>query len=88
MAIASRPPETDQQTAFRPLDIAADRCKGCSLCIDACPEHVLSLDESVVNPRGDHPISVSDPAACTSCARCAKVCPDTVFTVYARPRSR
>ncbi len=87
MAIAARPPETDVQTAFQPLDIAADRCKGCELCVAACPEHILSLDKSVVNPRGYHPIRLTDAAACTSCARCARVCPDTVFTVYARPRS-
>jgi 2-oxoglutarate ferredoxin oxidoreductase subunit delta len=71
---------------FEPLDIASDRCKGCGLCVEACPKHVLALDESTVNERGYHPITLTDAANCTSCALCARVCPDVVFTVYARPR--
>ena len=68
---------------WSPLAIATDRCKGCELCIGACPHHVLELDPGVVNPLGYHPIRLIDPAGCTSCALCAKVCPDTVFTVFA-----
>ncbi len=70
-----------------PLDIATDRCKGCELCIVACPPGVLALDRSVVNRLGHHPVRLLDPARCTSCARCAKVCPDAVFTVFAAPRA-
>ena len=69
--------------SWTPLAIASDRCKGCELCIGACPHHVLELDPRVVNPLGYHPIRLIDPAGCTSCALCAKVCPDAVFTVYA-----
>lgn len=72
--------------AFEPLDIATDRCKGCELCVTACPKHVLELDQSVVNALGHHPVRLTDAAACTSCVLCARVCPDAVFTVYARPR--
>jgi 2-oxoglutarate ferredoxin oxidoreductase subunit delta len=74
-------------TAFEPLDVATDRCKGCQLCVTACPKHVLELDSSVVNVLGHHPVRLTDAAACTSCALCARVCPDSVFTVYARPRA-
>ena len=73
--------------AFEPLHIASDRCKGCSLCVGVCPQHVLALDESLVNALGYHPIRLTDAAGCTSCALCARICPDAVFTVYARPRS-
>ena len=73
--------------AFTPLDIAAERCKGCSLCISACPKHVLALDDSCVNVLGYHPVRLTDAATCTSCALCARICPDAVFGVYARPRS-
>jgi 2-oxoglutarate ferredoxin oxidoreductase subunit delta len=66
-----------------PIDIATDRCKGCGLCVDACPKHVLELDESIVNVLGYHPVHLLDAAGCTSCVICARVCPDTVFTVYA-----
>jgi 2-oxoglutarate ferredoxin oxidoreductase subunit delta len=68
---------------WSPLHIATDRCKGCSLCIGACTKGALALDETRVNVLGYHPIQLIDPAACTSCALCARVCPDSVFTVFA-----
>ena len=71
---------------FRPLIIAADRCKGCELCVTICPPRVLALDHDAVNGLGHHPVRLVDAARCTSCALCAKVCPDAVFTVFARPR--
>jgi 2-oxoglutarate ferredoxin oxidoreductase subunit delta len=74
------------QETFRPLEIATDRCKGCGLCVAACPKHVLALDETTVNALGYHPLRLTDATSCTSCALCARVCPDVVFTVYARPR--
>lgn len=69
--------------AWSPLGIDRDRCKGCELCVAACPYHLLSLDLEVVNALGYHPIQLLDATPCTSCAFCARVCPDTVFTVYA-----
>ena len=73
-------------SALLPLDIARDRCKGCGLCVVACPKHVVALDEAMVNALGYHPVELVDAAACTSCALCARVCPDAVFTVYAPAR--
>lgn len=72
--------------AFRPLEIARERCKGCELCVSVCPKDVLRLDLASVNAIGHHPVMLIDPAPCTSCALCARICPDAVFTVYARPR--
>ncbi|HEX2754946.1 MAG TPA: 4Fe-4S binding protein [Candidatus Limnocylindrales bacterium] len=71
---------------FMPLEIAVDRCKGCGLCVDVCPKHVLELDSTLVNPLGYHPVRLTDAAACTSCALCARICPDAVYTVFARPK--
>jgi 2-oxoglutarate ferredoxin oxidoreductase subunit delta len=88
MVVAISPSDADLQAldSFQTLGIASDRCKGCGLCVDVCPTHVLALSETVVNELGYHPVRLADAAACTSCAFCARVCPDTVFTVYARPR--
>lgn len=87
MAIAVSPTHV-APAAFEPLEIAADRCKGCALCVAVCPKHVLELDLGTVNGLGYHPVRLTDAAACTSCALCARVCPDAVFAVFARPRSR
>lgn len=77
---------TAQVPTFSPLAIAEERCKGCELCITACPKHVLELDRAIVNVLGYHPVRLTDADGCTSCAFCARVCPDAVFTVYAPPR--
>ena len=69
-----------------PLIVATDRCKGCELCVAACPAHVLALDIGAVNALGHHPVRLLDATRCTSCALCAKVCPDSVFTVIAPAR--
>jgi len=88
MIVAIHPAEAVIESAARiePLDIATEHCKGCGLCVDICPKHVLELDASVVNERGYHPVQLTDAAACTSCALCARICPDAVFAVYARPK--
>jgi 2-oxoglutarate ferredoxin oxidoreductase subunit delta len=75
------------RTVTIPLEIEADRCKGCELCVTVCPHHVLALDPDVVNALGHHPVRLTDSTPCTSCALCARICPDSVFTVYARPRA-
>jgi 2-oxoglutarate ferredoxin oxidoreductase subunit delta len=72
---------------FVPVEIARDRCKGCGLCVDVCPQHVLVLNESVVNVLGYHPVELTDADACTSCVLCARICPDATFTVYAKPKA-
>jgi len=68
-----------------PLSIAEARCKGCEICVAACPKDVLALDRSRVNVLGYHPVVLVDPKGCTSCAFCARVCPDSVFTVWLLP---
>jgi 2-oxoglutarate ferredoxin oxidoreductase subunit delta len=80
--IASHRPES----AFAPLEIAVDRCKGCGLCVEVCPKHVLELEPGIINALGYHPVRLTDAAACTSCALCARICPDAVYAVFARAK--
>jgi 2-oxoglutarate ferredoxin oxidoreductase subunit delta len=75
-----------EPTESRPIDIASERCKACELCISVCTHGALGLDTSVVNGLGYHPVRLVNAAACTSCALCARICPDTVFTIYAPKR--
>jgi len=58
-----------------------DKCKGCALCVDACPKKILALAEHTLNVKGYHPVEMKDQAACIGCAFCATMCPDTVITV-------
>lgn len=61
------------------LVIAADRCKGCELCIPACPPRVLSMSDQK-NAIGYYFPVLSE--GCTGCTACQLVCPDYVFEVY------
>ncbi len=85
-AVQPSPPPGSSSPWFEPLHIRAERCKGCGLCVTACPREVLELDVESVNALGYHPVRLADPSSCTSCAICARVCPDAVFRVYAPRR--
>jgi 2-oxoglutarate ferredoxin oxidoreductase subunit delta len=56
-------------------------CKGCNLCVVACPHDVLQLNKEV-NGKGYHYSYMANPEACTGCTNCAMVCPDSCITVY------
>ena len=58
------------------------RCKGCNLCVVACPTDTLALQPNEVNDRGYHYAYDKTPDACIGCAACATVCPDGCITVY------
>lgn len=58
-----------------------DLCKGCGLCVSACPKKIVELDTSRLNAKGHHPAHVTDMAQCIGCACCAMMCPDCVITV-------
>lgn len=58
-----------------------DTCKGCGLCVGACPKHIIELDESAINAKGYHPANCVKPEECIGCAFCATMCPDCVIKV-------
>jgi 2-oxoglutarate ferredoxin oxidoreductase subunit delta len=58
-----------------------EKCKGCNLCVIACPSKVLALAREV-NGKGYHYSRMVEPGACIGCANCGLVCPDSVITVY------
>ena len=59
--------------------IDIERCKGCELCVPACPPGVLAMS-SERNELGLHYPELSP--GCTGCNACLLVCPDFCFDVY------
>ncbi len=52
----------------------SNECKGCGLCVEACPPRVLRLS-SRLNPYGYHAASYLG-SKCTGCGICFFVCPE------------
>ena len=63
------------------LTFREERCKGCGLCVGACPKGILQLSNTRLNEKGYTPVEMTDPEKCVGCAFCATMCPDCVITV-------
>lgn len=61
--------------------IDTTRCKGCVLCVEACPQDVIALSGKV-NVHGYPYVEAVRGEACVGCASCGIVCPDGCITVY------
>lgn len=63
------------------IEIDQERCKGCYLCIRACPRDLIEINKEL-NSSGCHPAVPKVTLECTACGMCWQVCPDTAITVY------
>ena len=43
------------------LTFQIDRCKGCGLCVNACPKGLLAIAKDKINQKGHHPSELTDP---------------------------
>jgi 2-oxoglutarate ferredoxin oxidoreductase subunit delta len=62
------------------IQIDGERCKGCALCIDFCPEGCISLSDEL-NLKGYFVAAFDDGKECTACRNCALMCPDVAIEV-------
>ena len=60
--------------------IDSERCKGCGLCLHACPRHRIGKAKAS-NRNGFFPAETHSPG-CNGCSLCAIVCPDAAIKVY------
>ena len=58
------------------LDVDVEGCKGCGLCVFACPEGVFKMSEGRnTNDKGFLYV-IEDSSRCIGCGDCYQVCPD------------
>ena len=63
--------------------VNTDRCKGCGLCVVACPQDVIVMGDKKVNVHGYPYVEPGNNAdQCIGCSSCGIVCPDGCITVY------
>lgn len=65
----------------KPL-INVERCKGCALCIGACPKKILEMSK-VTNKEGVNYPVCNNEDSCIACSFCATMCPDCCIEIEA-----
>ncbi|MFH1087599.1 MAG: 4Fe-4S binding protein [Chloroflexota bacterium] len=63
--------------------IAIDQnlCKGCELCVSACPLKIIAMSGKFDLMGYQLPVLTNE-QRCTGCALCAIICPDAAVEVY------
>jgi len=63
--------------------IDPERCKGCELCVGACPLGILTMSENL-NLSGQRVPKPDRPDRCTGCRQCATICPEAAIEIAPR----
>lgn len=62
--------------------IEPDLCKGCELCVHACPQQILRMTTNI-NAKGYFFAAVAEPQRCIGCRLCCITCPDVAISMRA-----
>ncbi|HPP66404.1 MAG TPA: 4Fe-4S binding protein [bacterium] len=68
------------------LKINKNRCKGCGLCIEVCPQKILKMSK-MFNKFGYHFVEVSE-NNCTGCKKCTIICPDAAIEIFIQDETK
>jgi len=60
------------------VEILLEYCKGCGLCVAACPTGALEI-AGELGPLGVHPARPVEGATCRLCRNCTAMCPDAAI---------
>ena len=52
------------------VSINADKCIGCGICVDECPQEALAVDD----------VCAVDEGLCIDCGTCIDACPEEAIT--------
>jgi len=63
------------------IRIDRNHCKGCELCVKACPQQIITMSKDIT-VRGYFYAQVHDPSRCIGCRICAITCPDVAIEVH------
>ena len=63
------------------VTIERNRCKGCELCVQACPMQILEMSRDI-NLKGYFYARLKEPTRCIGCRICAITCPDVAIDVH------
>ena len=68
------------------VEIDQEVCKGCEICVDACPQESLALSKHI-NHNGYRYVELKE-ENCTGCTNCALVCPDAAIRVFRQAKPK
>jgi len=58
-----------------------DLCKGCELCVNACPQKILGMTRKI-NKLGYFYVEVAEQMRCIGCRLCCITCPDVAIEMH------
>jgi ferredoxin len=54
-----------------PAKVDKEKCTGCGVCVDACPQDAISLND----------VAEIDAEKCTDCGTCVEECPNEALSM-------